>query len=147
MAQDLLQKRGREVLHDEKWVKFLKRAGLFRHLPFVDFVLGAGSLATGRVSPDSDFDVIVGVRQGRIFTARFFAILAFGFFGWRRRRLNHHEAARDKVCLNHFVTPLAYRLPPPYSHSLRELYKNLVPVWGDMEKINAFFMANHLWLG
>lgn len=136
-----------KVLHDKKWFKFLSRAQLFRHLPFVEFVLGSGSMALGRVSPDSDFDVVVGVRRGRIFTARFLAVLVFGFLGWRRKRLHHDESASDKICLNHFMTPNAYRLAPPYTDSWRELYKKMVPIWGDQEKLNAFFTANGSWMG
>ena len=43
---------------------------LFQYVPF-DFVFAAGSMAMGTVRQDSDFDVLVGVRHGRIFTARF----------------------------------------------------------------------------
>jgi hypothetical protein len=136
-----------KVLHDKKWFKFLSRARLFRHLPFIEFVLGSGSLAIGRVSPDSDFDVVVGVKRGRIFTARFLAVLVFGFLGWRRKRLHHDESASDKICLNHFVAPSAYRLAPPHTDSWRELYKKMVPVWGDKEKLNEFFAANNPWVG
>ncbi|MDZ4231209.1 MAG: hypothetical protein U1C52_00240, partial [Patescibacteria group bacterium] len=60
-------------LYDRKWSKFLRKVKLFRFVPFVEFVLASGSLATGKVHEGSDFDVMVGVRPGRIFTARFFA--------------------------------------------------------------------------
>jgi hypothetical protein len=146
MDQVILAKREQQVLYDKKWKKFLHRIWLFRCLPFVDFVLGAGSLAIGHVSPDSDFDVIVGAKSGRIFTARFFAATAFGLFGWRRSRLTHREFASNKICLNHFVTPTSYALKPPYTDSWRELYRNLVPVWGDHQKIEEFFAANVHWM-
>ena len=45
------------------------RIWLFRLIPFVDFILVAGSMAMGNPCEDSDFDVIVGVRRGRIFSA------------------------------------------------------------------------------
>lgn len=134
------------VLFDQKWIKFLRRTWLFRHIPFVDFALAAGSMALGNVTPNSDFDVIVGVRSGRIFTARFFSILIFGLFGLRRKRLDHREAAADKICLNHFVTPETYRLSPPYNEYWRRLYSNLVPVFGSQNKIADFFRANSIWL-
>lgn len=137
------------VLFDQKWCRFLKRTWPFRFLPFIDFVLAAGSMATGNVRPQSDFDVIVGAQYGRIFTARFFCILALGLLGWRRRRW-HATLAKDylianKVCLNHFVTERSYRLSPPHNEYWQLLYKKLVPVFGQNQKLNEFFSANADW--
>lgn len=146
MTSDILKHRQQQVLHDKKWIKFLRRTWLFRWIPFVEFALAAGSLVTGNVHIDSDFDVIVGAMPGRIFTARFFSVIGFGFFGWRRKRLSHKEAAADKVCLNHFVTEKSYRLSPPHNAYWQNLYQNLVPVYGAQEKINKFFAANADWL-
>ncbi len=145
--QEFIAQRRQKVLHDEKWIKFLRRAWLFRHLPFVEFAIAAGSMATGQVNELSDFDVIVGARTGRIFSARLFAILAFGIFGWRRSRLSHKESASDKICLNHFVTAKSYRLSGPHDKYWQSLYRNLVPVFGSSEKINQFFSANRDWSG
>lgn len=146
MEKDIIAKRQQQVLHDKKWIRFLRRTWLFRWIPFVEFSLAAGSMATGKVSPGSDFDVIVGARSGRIFTARFFSVIAFGFFGWRRTKLDHKESATDKVCLNHFVTEKSYRLAPPHNSYWKDLYANLVPVFGDTGKIREFFDANKDWL-
>lgn len=141
-----LTRRQQDVLFDKKWLKFLKLARFFRQLPFVEFVLGAGSLAMGNARRDSDFDVIVGIKSGRIFTARFFCILTFDLLGRRRRKFSHREAAANKICFNHFITPTAHRLRPPYNIYWRELYKNLVPVYGPKDKIQEFFKAND-WMG
>ena len=136
-----------EVLFDQKWIKFLRRDWLFKHLPFTEFVLASGSLALGNVRPESDFDVIVGVRQGRIFTVRFFCWLIFGMFGWRAvHKGNNSKKWRDKICFNHFVTPAAYRLSPPHKEYWKNLYQNLVPVYGEPEVIQKFFDANADWL-
>ncbi len=135
-----------QVLCDKKWRKFLKRARKFKFIPFVDLVFGAGSLALGNVTKDSDFDVLVGVRQGRIFSTRFFCLLFFGFFGLARTRLDHGKNACDKICFNHFITENAYALTPPYSESWKDLYINLIPVYGSIEKINYFWETNSSWL-
>src|SRR3989344_5349480 len=129
-------------LYYRKWEKFLKRVRPFRFVPFVEFVLAAGSLATGRVHESSDFDVIVGTRQGRIFTTRFFAVIIFKIFGYHRRGIDHKGDAADKICLNHFVTERKYRLDPPHAGSWMELYQSLVPVMGNEENIKRFFEAN-----
>lgn len=168
-------------IYDCKWRKFLRRVWLFKFIPFVDFVLAAGSLATGNACPShksmwgmhegSDFDVIVGVRQGRIFTARAFCILAFDFFGWRRKAvhkfISYADAqvdkfdeprnlktyklknlqTSDKFCFNHFVTPAAYRLSDPHNDYWKKLYSSLVPVYGEPKAIQKFFDANAGWAG
>ena len=135
------------VLYDRKWKKFRKRARLFRHIPFVELVFGAGSMAVGGVHKDSDFDVLLRARQGRIWSARFFSVFAFGMLGWRRKKLTHDEAASDKVCLNHFVTARSLMLSPPRTASWRTLYARLVPLYGSPEAVQAFFDANASWMG
>mgnify|MGYP001582364245 FL=1 len=140
-----MTKRKQQVLYDKKWIIFLRRTWPFRHIPFAEFAVAAGSMALGNVNAESDFDVIVGARAGRIFTARFFAVAIFGLLGWRRKKLSHKEAAADKICLNHFITPATFRLSPPHDKYWQILYANLVPVFGDPARISAFFMANHDW--
>lgn len=141
-----LDRRWQDVLRDKKWKRFLKMSWPFAYLPFVDFALGAGSMALGNVHKDSDFDAIVGCRNGRIFTARFFSVLIFGLFGWRRHKLIHNEEASDKICFNHFITEKSFRLSPPYNIYWQELYKNLAPIFGDPAVIEKFYKANN-WVG
>lgn len=153
-------------LYEKKWQKFLRRIWPFRFIPFVDFVLASGSLATGNMNENSDFDVIVGARQGRIFTARFFCWLIFRILGWRAKHPNTSQSNlpqslplqytvllkwrhpwRDKICFNHFVTSAAYRLSPPHNEYWKKLYELLVPVYGSLEAIQKFFDANANWAG
>lgn len=142
MENQIIEKRQREVLYDTKWQKFVRRGWIFRHVPFVEAAFGSGSLALGNVTETSDFDVLICVRTGRIFTARFFAVVMFGMFGWRRSKLDHRESASDKICLNHFVTPASYRLRLQSNNYWRLLYERLVPMYGEPEIIKRFFEAN-----
>lgn len=142
MDGKVLERRMQQVLYDKKWKVFVVRSWPWNYIPFVECVLAAGSMATGEVHEHSDFDVIVAAKGGRIFTARFFSILIFGALGWRRPKLSHKDAANNKICLNHFVTEASYRLEPPWNSYWQNLYKNLVPLYGDAERINAFFEAN-----
>ena len=66
-----------EGLFEEKWKVFEKRVKLFRYVPFVEFVLLAGSMATGRVHKKSDLDLIVGVRGAGGFSAWFLSSVIF----------------------------------------------------------------------
>lgn len=145
-CMDALDKRKQQVVYDKKWHVLRQRAGMFVHIPFVEFAFGAGSLAIGNVRPESDFDILIGARKGRIFTARFFAIVFFALRGWRRSRLDHHDLAADKICLNHFVTPASYRLRLPPNAYWQLLYSQLVPLYGHPERIQAFYDANRDWM-
>lgn len=134
-----------EELLKEKWDKFHKRVKVFNSIPFVDFVLAAGSMAMGTAKETSDFDVIIGVKKGRIFTLRFFSVLFLGIRGWRTTASENMEdksKSADKICLNHFVTPESYKLSPPYNNYWKALYESLIPMLGDKEAIKEFFTAN-----
>jgi hypothetical protein len=131
---------------EDKWKKFLRIKPLFSLVPFVDLVLVSGSLALGKAHEDSDFDVIVGCRKGRIFTTRFFSHLVFGLRGVRRKGSHTKNQAKDKICLSHFVVPSGYLLAPPHNPYWKEMYRSLVPVFGKEDSVRKFFSANQ-WSG
>lgn len=139
-----LDRRAQDLLLDMKWKRLARYARWFRHVPFIDFVLTGGSLALGNVSPSSDFDLVIGVRAGRMFTARYAALALFALLGVRRHN-DASDSGRDKLCFNHFVTPSAYA-KPPHNMYRHELYRNLVPLWGKEEAILALVRANR-WAG
>lgn len=130
----------------EKWNKLLHRAMLFTHIPFIEAIFVAGSMAIGNTSKDSDFDLIIAVKSGRIFTARAFCVFMFGVLGWRRKRGERGASLSDKFCLNHFVTPEKYKLSGPYSESWQKLYSSLVPIYGNKDMIQKFYDANSDWM-
>ena len=99
------------LLLDKKRFKALRRSWLFNLVPFIDRVYIAGSLALGHVHENSDFDVIVVTRPGRLYTARFFCLLFFGLLGWRRMLKN----PKDGFCFNHFTSGLPANVK--FSHS------------------------------
>jgi len=95
---------------------------------------------------NSDFDVLIGVKSGRIFTARAFCVLFFGLLGWRRKKEDGEGVAKDKFCFSHFVTPDKYSLSGPYNEYWDELYSSLVPIYGDIKDIEKFYVANSTWM-
>ncbi len=144
---DSIQQRQQQVLCDKKWHKLNRRTWLFRWIPFVEFVFGSGSLAIGNVDAESDFDMLVGVRSGRIFTARFFSVVTFGLLGWRRSKAHGNTEAADKICLNHFVTPESYTLRLKPNGYWRLLYQSIVPIYGTPRRIQQFYDANAALIG
>ncbi|MEK7462783.1 MAG: nucleotidyltransferase domain-containing protein [Patescibacteria group bacterium] len=136
---------GADLSIAKKWNKLLRRARLFTFIPFIEIVFVAGSMAMGTAGKDSDFDVIVGVRTGRIFTVRAFCVLFFGLLGWRRRNYSHY--VRDKFCFSHFIAPEKYSLSGPYNEYWKKLYLSLVPIYGNSKQIQKFYDANAGWTG
>ncbi len=136
---DVSDRKFQDVLADKKWKVFLKRARFFSLVPFADFVLGGGSMCLGNVGGRSDFDVVIFARRNRIFTARFFAALVFGLFGYRRKRIMTHDEAADKICLNHFVTAASFGAGKNGNIYQRQLFKNLVPLCGSPEILGNLF--------
>ncbi len=139
-----MARRKQDLLLDEKWKLLTKRARWFRFIPFVEFVIASGSMAIGNVNRDSDFDVLVGVKRGRIFTTRY--LINFVFSILRSRRLDDHEGTSpDKLCFNHFVTEQSFA-KEPFNFYRAELYRHMVPIYGSREALETFFTVN-AWSG
>lgn len=130
----------RTILLDQKWKKLRKTAKHFRLVPFLDFVIVTGSMAVGNVTEGSDFDLLISVKEGRMFTARYAINFIFSILG-KRRPDDFEETKSDKLCLNHFVTEAAWKMNPINEYSAT-IYRNWVPLWGDEKKIERFLALN-----
>ncbi|MFA6407297.1 MAG: hypothetical protein WCV80_01155 [Candidatus Paceibacterota bacterium] len=139
-SYDSMSRRKQDLLGDMKWKKLVKLSRWFRYVPFVQFVVASGSLAFGNVNARSDFDVVVGVSSGRMFTARYFLLALFSLLHGRRMD-DAHESSPDKLCFNHFVTPDTYEKLPHNTYRL-QLYRNTIPLWGDENALQDFITQN-----
>jgi predicted nucleotidyltransferase len=137
--ESVLEERKRDVLRDKKWLKFLRQAKWFRHLPFIELVFGTGSMAVGNIKEDSDFDVLIRTRVGRIFTARFFSKILFGILGLSRKPRHGRSEQKDKICLSHFFTREVKDPGLPYDKERAVLHLYLVPLFGSKEEMKKFF--------
>ncbi len=129
-----------KLLLDLKWKKLRKLAKYFAFVPFLDFVVVTGSMAVGNVKENSDFDLLVSVKEGRMFTTRYCINLIFSLLG-ERRPDDLEETKSDKLCLNHFVTEATWSIKPINAYSA-VIYRNWVPLWGDEQKIEKFLILN-----
>ncbi len=129
-----------KLLLDLKWKKLRKLARYFSFAPFLDFVVVTGSMAVGNVKENSDFDLLVSVKEGRMFTARYCINFIFSLLG-ERRLDDLEETKSDKLCLNHFVTETTWNIKPINAYSAT-IYRNWVPLWGSKEKIGEFLALN-----
>jgi len=102
--------RGRDYLVDQRIsrgkisalkIKKMRRViGFLKWVPFVRMILITGRLAMKNASPKSDWDVLVVVKEGRIWTGRTFITLWAHLLGKRR----HHDKIRNRLCFNYFIT-------------------------------------------
>ncbi|MDD4762149.1 MAG: hypothetical protein PHZ25_03970 [Candidatus Pacebacteria bacterium] len=137
--ENVLEERKRDVLRDKKWLKFLKQAKWFCHIPFVELVFGTGSMAVGNIKEDSDFDVLIRAKEGRIFTTRFFCKILFGILGLSRKPWHKRSEQKDKICLSHFFTREIKDPGLPYDEERAVLHLYLVPLFGPKEEMKKFF--------
>lgn len=137
---EMKNRRNQDFILDTKWRKLNKLTKWFKFVPFLKFVMANGSMVMGVASKDSDFDVLVAVEDKRIFTTRY--ILNFIFSMLRARRLDDIKGSSpDKLCFNHFITAQTYKREGLNEYGA-ELYRNLVPLYGNEKDIREFFEAN-----
>lgn len=126
---------------DKKWEHLFCGAQWFRYIPFIDFAAVSGSISFGAIRSSSDFDIILGVKKGRIFTARYCAGALFSLL--RIRRLDDLEASSpNKFCFNHIVTPETYE-KEPHNYYRYELYRHIIPVFIDGNSFSYFIQKNN----
>lgn len=94
--------------------KLLRRANFFGNIiskfPYVRTVTLTGSLAQGNANENSDIDIMIIAKAGRIFSARFF-VNAFGtIFGIKRSKIETKGHA-GKFCFNYFIADNYLTLP------------------------------------
>lgn len=73
---------------------------ILRFVPFIRMIGVTGRLAMKNADEGSDWDILVVLKGGKIWTGRTLVTLLLQLLGKRR----HGEKIKDRVCLNHFIT-------------------------------------------
>ncbi|OGM99468.1 MAG: hypothetical protein A3F98_03465 [Candidatus Yanofskybacteria bacterium RIFCSPLOWO2_12_FULL_41_8] len=132
----------RQKIADKKWKKFLKLTKFLALTPFLRGVFASGSMALGNTDKESDFDVLIIAKSGRLYTCRLFLWLISSLLGARRKK--HEKVAPDKFCFNHYITDDSLELRHQSLFNA-QTYINLKPAMIKPELVNKFFSSN-LWL-
>lgn len=133
----------RQKIAERKWKLTQKAIRFVNLVPWVLAVFGSGSLALNNTNPKSDLDVLVVVKNGRIWTARVFISLLMSILGVRRTKF--HNIAPDKVCLNHYVTDESLYIPHQSLYNAHT-YAHLVPIFLRDESIIYAFKKENSWI-
>lgn len=91
-------RRGKLAIAKLRGVKRL--AAWLRFVPFVRMVALTGSLAMKNSGRKGDWDMLIALRSGHIWTGRALLTVLLHLFGKRR----HGEQVTDRACLNYWVT-------------------------------------------
>jgi len=137
---DFKNKEEKFLVYDLKWKELLSLAKYFAYFPFIEFVIVSGSMATGNIKKHSDFDLLISTEKNRLYLTRYFLLFFFGLLG-KRRLDDNKKSSPNKFCFNHFITKSRFKLTP-FDNYGPIIYKNLIPVYGNENKIKDFFKAN-----
>ncbi|MEK9151158.1 MAG: hypothetical protein AAB547_00835 [Patescibacteria group bacterium] len=99
--EDLVAQRIRaEKLSVAKLKRMRRLARLLAYVPYLRMLGATGSLAMKHGERESDWDMFVVLRSGKIWTGRTLLTGFLHLIGKRR----HGDRVRDRACLNYFVT-------------------------------------------
>ncbi|HCU70611.1 MAG TPA: hypothetical protein DIC35_02515 [Candidatus Moranbacteria bacterium] len=98
---DLVEKRlEKNKISEKKLGIVLEVARVIRFVPYVRMIAIAGRLATKSAEKNSDLDLLIAVKHGKVFTCRLLVTIIVHLLGKRR----HNNKIKDRICLNHFIT-------------------------------------------
>lgn len=137
---DLVEKRLEKNKLSEQKFKIIKKVVFWlRFLPYVRMVAVTGTVAMKNASKNSDLDLLIVLKRGRLFFGRTIVTALVHFLGARR----HGKKIADRICLNCFLTDesLTSRLQDQFSSSE---YFFIVPLLG--QKTFATFQRENDWI-
>lgn len=134
------QRLQRKKLADEKFRKSRWILKFISYLPFIRLIMISGTMALGNPYKESDLDLLVVAKSGRIWTAR--AIITFFTLIFGKYR--HKDKTKNRLCLNHYITEKSLGIDFGNLYKAQE-YLNLLPVSGDLKIYQEFLAANRSW--
>lgn len=97
----------RYLLAERKYRKARRVIRILSHIPWIRMISVCNTLGYSNAPEDSDIDLFIIVRPGRLWTARFLVISFLKFFGLRpllARFGNYPEIRKDKLDANFFLS-------------------------------------------
>lgn len=132
----------RDKTSARKWKKFLRMVKFLALAPYLRGVFASGSMAIDNTTEESDFDILVIIKSGRLYTCRFFLWVISSLL--RIRRKKNQKIAPDKLCFNHYITDDNLYIKHESIFNA-QTYINLKPVMIKSELFDKFYTEN-LWL-
>lgn len=127
----------KKKLMDQKFKKTKWILRFISYLPFVRLIMLSGSMGLGNPYKESDIDLLIVAKHGRIWTTR--AILTFFTLVFGAYR--HTGKTQNRLCLNHYITDRSLGVNFGNLYKAEE-YLNLLPLAGDLDIYKKFFKEN-----
>ena len=144
IESDIVQERlDRKKIWDNKWKKSKKIFWIMQIIPFTKLVMGSGSFSLGNTRKDSDVDLMIVARWGRIWTVRTFFTLLTSLLRVKR----HKDKTEDMICLNHYITDRSLRIPFESLYTA-QLYCHILSIYNSNEDRKLFlkFQKENEWM-
>lgn len=134
----------REIVSQKYWKKVRWFLPLIQFVPFIAMVGVCNTLAYNNASKDSDIDLFIVARRGRLFFVRFLTVVLFGLLGVRR----HGNKTARRFCLSFYVDESALNLEKIQEHE-NDIYLpywilTMKPIYG--QKTYGKFVNENLWI-
>ncbi len=133
LVLDRIQREKRAVEKIKRAVKLIRRCSW---IPFVRMIALTGSLSMKQGDRSSDWDLLVAMKSGAIWTGRF--LLTFWLTALGQRR--HGQHITDRACLNCYLADSSLEVPLKDVFSSHE-YRFMYPVVGE-ETFRSFELVN-----
>ncbi len=131
----------RQIIADRKWKKARRLIRFLQLIPYIRLVAVSGSLAMNNTKEESDIDLLIISKAGRIWTCRAFTTLFIHLIGQRR----HNSLTKDRFCLNHYITSHSLKIPWQSLYNA-QTYAHLVLIYQEKGLYRKFQKANQ-WIG
>jgi len=142
--ESIIKKRiERQKMADKKWKKTRRVIRFLQLIPFIRLVMVSGSLAMNNTKNESDIDLLIVSKFGRIWTCRGLATIFIHLIGQRR----HDDLTKNRFCLNHYLTDHSLKIPFRSLYN-SQTYSHLTPIWEEKPPLlyKQFQKANS-WVG
>lgn len=98
---NLVEERRKMAVASHQRLSLAKKAiNKLRYAPFIRAVFICNNVAFETATADSDVDVFIVVKPGRIWLVRFLATFILSLFGWRRNK----KKINNRICLSFYTT-------------------------------------------
>lgn len=128
------------------WKKIRKWQWIFDICPFIDLVCVCNSLPLYAVDENSDIDLLIIVKNNRLFIARLFITILSSIFSLRR----HDEKIAGRFCLSFYITKDRMNFEAlslkPYDIYLAYWIKTLEPISGEITTYEVLQELNQNWI-
>ena len=131
----------RHKIADRKWKKARRAIKLFQIIPFIRMVAVSGSLAMNNTKENSDIDLLIVTKTGRIWTCRWLITIFSHLIGRRR----HGILTKDRFCLNHYLTEKSLKIPYKSLYNA-QTYIHLTVFWQVKNNLYKKFQKANQWV-